>query len=105
MLNVFATWCVGCREEMPVLDAAHGTDVTILGIDLREDAGRVRDLIDDTGVRYPILLDWDGAVSRANNAIGLPMTCVVASDGTIRQWIVGPVSPESRGDGIASAGG
>ncbi len=103
VLNVFATWCASCRDEMPVLAAAHGRDATVLGIDLRESAERVRPLIAQTGVGYPILLDRDGAVVRAFNAIALPTTCVLARDGTIRRWIVGPVTPRSLAEGIAAA--
>ena len=105
VLNVFATWCASCREEMPVLDAAHGVAATVLGIDLREPADRVRPLVAETGVRYPILLDHDGAVARALNAIALPATCILAADGTIRRLIVGPVTAASLAEGIAAAGG
>ena len=105
ILNVFATWCASCREEMPVLDAAHGVAATVLGIDLREAADRVRPLVAETGVRYPILLDRDGAVARAYGAIALPTTCILAADGTIRRLIIGPVTATSLAEGIVAAGG
>lgn len=103
VLNVFATWCASCRAEMPILGAAHGVSATVLGIDLREGPDRVQALVDETGARYPILLDRDGAVARAYGATSLPTTCVVAPDGTIRRWIVGPVTAESLADAIAAA--
>ena len=105
VLNVFATWCASCRAEMPVLDAAHGVTATVIGIDLREAADRVRPLVAETGIRYPILLDRDGAVARALNAIALPTTCVLAADGTIRRLIVGPLTAASLAEGIGAAGG
>lgn len=103
VLNVFATWCASCRDEMPVLAAAHGRDATVLGIDLRESVERVRPLVAETGVGYPILLDRDGEVARAFNVIVLPTTCVLAADGTVRRLIVGPVTRESLAEGIAAA--
>lgn len=105
VLNVFATWCVSCREEMPVLDAAHGITATVLGIDLRESADRLRPLIAETGVRYPILLDRDSAVARAYGVLALPTTCILAADGTVRWLVVGPVTAESLAEGTGMAGG
>ncbi len=95
VLNFFATWCVSCREEMPVLDAAHGTTATVVGIDLREDADHVRPLVAETGIRYPVLLDRDGSVTRAYGASGLPTNVILESDGTVRQVIIGPVTAGS----------
>ncbi len=105
VINVFATWCASCREEMPVLAAAHGVTATVLGIDLRESADRVRPLVTETGVRYPILLDRDGAVARALGAIALPTTCILTPGGTIRRLVVGPVTAASLAEGIVAAGG
>lgn len=103
VLNFFATWCASCREEMPILDAAHGRIATVLGIDLREGPDRVRGLLGETGARYPILLDRDGTVARAYDAISLPATCVVAPDGAIRRQIFGPVTEESLAAAIVAA--
>ena len=105
VLNVFATWCASCRTEMPVLGGAHGLSATVLGIDLREAPERVQPLVDATGARYPVLLDRDGAVARAYGTTGLPATCVIAADGTIRRWVVGPVTAASLADAIAAATG
>ena len=105
VLNVFATWCASCRTEMPVLGAANGVSATVLGIDLREAPERVQALIDATGARYPVLLDRDGAVARAYGATSLPATCVIAADGTIRRWVVGPVTAASLANAIAAAAG
>ncbi len=88
---------------MPVLAAAHGRDATVLGIDLRESVERVRPLVAETGVGYPILLDRDSEVARAFNVIVLPTTCVLAADGTVRRLIVGPVTRESLAEGITAA--
>jgi thiol-disulfide isomerase/thioredoxin len=101
VLNFFATWCVSCRDEMPVLDAAHAAGVTVLGIDLREDAPRVRALADETGIRYPVLLDTDGSVTRAYGATGLPTNVILAADGVVHQVIVGPVTTESLAESLA----
>ncbi len=103
VLNFFATWCASCREEMPILDAAHGRIATVLGIDLREGPDRVRGLLGETGARYPILLDRDGTVTRAYDAISLPATCVVAPAGAIRRLIFGPVTGESLAAAIVAA--
>ncbi len=78
---------------MPVLDAAHGITATVLGIDLRESAGRLRPLIAETGVRYPILLDRDSAVGRAYGVLALPTTCILAPTGRSAGWSSGRLPP------------
>lgn len=98
LVNVWATWCGPCIEEMPRLEAfareqgANG--IQVVGIALDEPAA-VRDFTKRTGVTYAILVDAPGPADagvRLGNPRGvLPYSVLVGADGRIlRQW-VGPL--------------
>lgn len=90
VLNFWATWCTPCKEEMPILMAAHkryqdrGLRVIGVAIDTREAvAAYAREL----GIDYPLLIGDEaglGIMSRYGNPRGaLPYTVVIGSDGTV----------------------
>lgn len=103
VLNFFATWCPSCREEMDIFEAAKNRGITMLAVDLREDADRVQKLADEMGVTYPIGLDRDGKVTREYRVTNLPVTYFLRSDGTVSDLIVGPVTEETLADAVAAA--
>jgi peroxiredoxin len=103
VVNFFATWCPSCREEMDIFEAAHGQGVTILGVDLREDADRVQKLADETGVTYSLALDHDGTVTRAYRVTNLPVTYILDPAGHVSAIIRGPVTAETLADAVAAA--
>ena len=80
LVNLWATWCAPCTEEMPLLDELHeayaDTNLSILGISVDERANlpRVKKLVEAKQISYPIRLDPDGGVMRAFGAVSLPAT-------------------------------
>lgn len=64
VLNVWGAWCGPCREEMPGLQQIHeqmrDEGVTLLGIDVRDDADAARDFMADRGITYPSIYDNPG---------------------------------------------
>jgi thiol-disulfide isomerase/thioredoxin len=97
LINVWASWCGPCIEEMPELErfaAAQGTDgVQVIGLALDTPDG-VRDFLSRVPVRYPIVLDTPGPADASvwlGNAKGvLPYTVLVDADGRIARQKVGP---------------
>jgi thiol-disulfide isomerase/thioredoxin len=96
ILNFWATWCGPCREEMPYLEALaarHAGRVTVLGVNMREAAGEVQAFVDAANVTFPILLNPDDAMLLWYGPRGLPLTYVIAPDGTVAYTQFGPLEP------------
>lgn len=96
LLNVWASWCVACRQEHPVLNAlARGKVVSLIGLnykDQREDALR---WLAEYGNPYETsLADLDGRVGIDLGVYGVPETFVIDKQGVIRYKHIGPISPE-----------
>ena len=61
VLNIWGAWCGPCREEMPGLQLIHEQmqprGVSLLGIDIRDDAATARDFMRSRGITYPSIFD------------------------------------------------
>jgi thiol-disulfide isomerase/thioredoxin len=96
LVNFWATWCLPCREEMPLLAAAaqeHADTLTVLAVNMREQPEEVAAFLAELGVSLPVLLDPDDATLLAYQVRGLPVSYLVAPDGAIARRILGPVQP------------
>lgn len=96
LLNVWATWCGPCREEMPTLDrlqeklGGERFDVLALSID-RAGVGIVRKFYNEIGLRHlQIRIDPTTRTSRSMNVVGLPTTLLIGPDGKELGRKVGP---------------
>lgn len=91
MLQFTASWCHVCRKEMPHIESEiwqrHKTDTNfvLVGIDLKEDAKKIKKFIKDTKVTYPLALDESGdifALYTEKNA-GVTRNILIAPNGKI----------------------
>tara|TARA_R110000772_G_scaffold165951_2_gene277660 strand:+ start:1436 stop:1963 length:528 start_codon:yes stop_codon:yes gene_type:complete len=101
LLNVWATWCGPCREEMPTLDRLQAKlggnefDVLALSID-RAGVGVVREFYNEIGIQHlEIRIDPTTNASRGMNVVGLPTTLLIGPDGKELGRKVGPVEWDS----------
>lgn len=92
IVNVWASWCVPCRVEMPLLVELAGTaSVPIYGINHRDPSGAALAFLDELGDPYTrIGADRNGRVSIDWGVYGLPETFVVDGEGRIAYKHVGP---------------
>ena len=89
LLNVWATWCEPCRQEMPELQALHvrhrDQGFTVLGVSI--DAARlgpeVRRMVEDVGLTYPNVHDGRNAIGPAFKIVGYPTSFLLDRAGTI----------------------
>lgn len=100
LLNVWATWCEPCREELPELQQLHATleprGLTVLGVstDAARDLATLREMVSSFGLTYPVIHDERNVVGAPFKIIGYPASFVIDRAGVLR-W---------RRDGILSPG-
>lgn len=98
LLNVWATWCKPCRQEIPALDSLHrefaarGLLVAGVSIDVIDDTARIAGFARELGASYTLWLDPDDRVSNTFRAIGVPSTYLVDRAGVLRWQHMGAVT-------------
>ena len=87
LINFWATWCEGCRYEIPDLirlqEKYKDRGFTILGVDLRESQKKLVSFSKRAKINYRILRDADQAVYDSYGFNGIPSSLLVTSDGTV----------------------
>ncbi len=85
VINLWATWCGPCRDELPLLAKAHdeyGPALQFIGIDFDDPSpGGAIELARSAGVTYPLLADRDSSIKGALAVVGLPQTIFVDAQG------------------------
>ncbi len=107
LMNLWATWCPPCREEMPDLQRfsqeMKSKGVVVLGVDQGESAAATGAFARAHGVTFPILLDADQQYGRSYAAIGLPTTVIVDRSGHVVRGIDGALSLAQMRDAVGPA--
>jgi peroxiredoxin len=100
LVNLWATWCPPCLEELPVLDQLGeefgDKGLVVLGVAGDEDVQAVRDFLAKSPVKFEVLLDPRGVIGTQYAITGYPETFFVDREGRLRDKIVGPVPHEGR---------
>lgn len=86
LLNFWATWCGPCVGEMPAfprLLEKYGDDLTLIAVDLGEDAETVENFLERNGYEFPVALDLEGDIGSLYPSDGIPYTVLIDRDGKI----------------------
>jgi thiol-disulfide isomerase/thioredoxin len=107
VVNFWATWCAPCIKEMPELsdlDAAN-EHIEVIGLAYEEiDVAAMREFLEKRPVVYPIaLIDVYAPPADFATPRGLPMTYLIAPDGTVAKQFLGPVTAVQIESVIAEA--
>jgi cytochrome c biogenesis protein CcmG/thiol:disulfide interchange protein DsbE len=97
LLNVFASWCEPCREEMPAIQQAYETykdqGLVVLGVNLKEKRVPVKGFADNYGLTFPILLDSEGKVGMDLYKVRpIPTSFFIDREGVLRHMAETPMS-------------
>lgn len=96
VLNFWASWCLPCREEAPLLTAADTTyrrvGLRILGVVYQDSSENARDFMTRYGQAYPGLLDPDGRTAIDYGVFGIPETFFIDATGVVRSRQVGALT-------------
>jgi cytochrome c biogenesis protein CcmG/thiol:disulfide interchange protein DsbE len=106
LVNVWASWCAPCRDELPLIEKAHerlrAHGGTVLGIDVKENSGAALKAVDEFGLSFPNLRDRDGSYVREWGQTGYPENYVIDRDGKVaavrrlpvtRKWLDETLAP------------
>lgn len=96
LVNVWASWCVPCRDEHPVLmQMADDPRFRLVGLNYKDDPGNAASFLADLGNPYAAVgSDRTGRAGIDWGVYGVPETFVVDADGLIRFKFIGPLTPE-----------
>ncbi len=102
LLNVWASWCVSCREEHPVLmELAKSNTVPIYGLNYKDKPDDALGWLKQFGDPYVLsITDRNGRVGIDYGVYGVPETFVIDKQGAIRYKQIGPVTPAALKDKI-----
>lgn len=105
LLNVFASWCVPCVQEIPMLMQLKATGAEIVGIAVHDNSTDLARFLASNGNPYTSIgLDEDGKAQIALGSAGVPETFVVAGNGTIIYQHIGVVNDADKDKLLAMLG-
>jgi thiol-disulfide isomerase/thioredoxin len=104
LINIWATWCVPCRKEMPSMQALfdslapYGFRIAAVSID-QEGPDVVRDFAAELGLSFDILQDRSGSIQQVYQTTGVPESFLLDTNGIIMKRVIGDhdwASPANR---------
>jgi len=103
VLNIWATWCAPCREEMPELQQLHdkysGQGFQVIGVSVDDESAgpQIQEFADEYGITFPLYHDRTWEIMDAYLLPGLPSSFLIDADGNVvRKWN-GPFHPMEEG--------
>lgn len=104
-INFFASWCLPCRAEHPLLgQIAQEYGIAVIGIAYKDKPEDARRYLDDLGNPYAAVgADESGRAGIEFGLTGVPETYILDRDGIVRYRLAGPIAPDNLKDQLAPA--
>ena len=95
-LNIWATWCPPCREEMPSMEKLYqelkGEDIEILAVSIDTSGSNVvAPFMKEYKLNFPALLDPEGTIQNLYGTTGVPESFIINKEGIIEKIVIGPM--------------
>ena len=105
LINVFASWCVACRDEHPLLMAEGARlGVPLVGLNYKDEPADAQRWLAQFGNPYDtVIVDYDGRAAIDFGVYGAPETFLVDATGIIRYQRIGPITPDALRDELLPA--
>jgi cytochrome c biogenesis protein CcmG/thiol:disulfide interchange protein DsbE len=99
VVNVWASWCVPCHDEAPLLtEFAKDSRLQLIGINYKDESGNARRFLSRYGHPFASVgVDRDGRAAIEWGVYGVPETFIVDRNGKIAYKLIGPITPENIG--------
>ena len=94
IVNIWASWCVPCRKEHPLLmELSKNQSVKLIGLNYRDNLNNAKNFISELGDPYSqILIDNDGTLAVEFGAYGVPETFLIGKNKKIIKKFIGPIN-------------
>jgi cytochrome c biogenesis protein CcmG, thiol:disulfide interchange protein DsbE len=94
VVNFWASWCLPCKDEAPLLERAHrayGGEIAFLGVDVRDSRSEALAFVRRHGIGYPSVRDETRVISERYGLLGQPETFFIDQNGVIVEHYKGPL--------------
>ena len=106
LVNFWASWCVPCRKEFPLLKEVHGDQVVVLGVVFRDERRTAAAFMRDQGATWPGLIDPKGQIAAAYGVRlkpGIPVTVAIDAGGVVVARHIGELREQDLDRLVAAA--
>ena len=97
LINIWASWCLPCRQEHPYITKISKFDnLKVIGLNYKDKKNNAQNFLDELGNPYDIILkDLDGTKSIFLGAFGVPESFLVDKELNLLKKYIGPIDSES----------
>lgn len=99
VVNFWASWCLPCRDEAPVLERVwqgyKDKEVVFVGVNVNDVGAKAMAFIEEFTITYPNGPDPYDRISRAYHRTGVPETYLIGKDGHLAKQYIGPIAEAS----------
>lgn len=105
-VNFLASWCLACRDELPLMSGyairLGESGLVVIGVDIKESPEVAAGFVEEMGVVFPVGVDPEGKTRAFWGAYVMPVHFWVDRDGIVRAWAFGGIGPAQMEEGLTT---